>query len=162
MPGTPLLAHSKTLKLHNILSLISLRPFCYVELNLIALIQRFETSGLNSGMVNENIIPRSAPDKSVALLVIEPLYRTLFFHLSSFLILAPLLAGVLFEPHYSCTPVFVTIRLPWGALKQKWLPSPTQEFAAAFRTKYKNLIKVAPTIRSLNSKSNNFQIQWIR
>ena len=53
------------LKFYNVLSLISFRPFCNVEFYMIAFVQRFETSGLNCGMVYENIIPGIAPNKSL-------------------------------------------------------------------------------------------------
>ena len=69
----------KCLEFHNILSLVSLWPFGNVEFNLVAFIQGFETTGLNSGMVHENIIPRIAPDKTVAFFIIKPLHNTLFF-----------------------------------------------------------------------------------
>jgi hypothetical protein len=91
----------KRLQLYYILSLVSFRPLGNIEFNLVALVQRFESSSLNSRMVNENIITRSAPDETVALLVVKPLHSALFFHLSSFLMLALLEAGVLIEPHCS-------------------------------------------------------------
>jgi hypothetical protein len=71
------------LYLHNVLGLITLRPLGDVELDLIAFVKRFETAGLDGGMVDKNIISGSAADKSVALLVIEPLDCSLLFHLSS-------------------------------------------------------------------------------
>jgi len=68
------------LEFHNVLSLIALGPFGDVEFNVIAFIQRFETTGLNSGMVHENIIPGIAPDESVAFFIVKPFNHALFFH----------------------------------------------------------------------------------
>jgi hypothetical protein len=44
--------------------------------------------------VYENIIPGSATDESVALLVVKPLDDSLLFHLSSFLLYCPAKAEV--------------------------------------------------------------------
>jgi hypothetical protein len=71
------------LEFHNILSLIPFRPFGNVEFYVITFVQRFETTGLNSGMVHENIIPGIAPDESVALFIVKPFNHALFFHFSS-------------------------------------------------------------------------------
>lgn len=73
------------LEFHDVLSLISLRPFGHIELYVVAFVQRFKASGLNSGMVHENIIPGIAPDESVALFIVKPLNYALFFHFSSYL-----------------------------------------------------------------------------
>ena len=76
-----------SLEFHNILGLVPLRPFCHVEFHVIAFVQRLETTGLDSGMVHENIIPGIAPDKSVAFFIVKPLNYALFFHFSSSLLI---------------------------------------------------------------------------
>jgi hypothetical protein len=102
-----------SLKLYNILSLISFRTFGNVEFNVIAFIQRFEAAGLNCGMVHENIIPRIAPDKSVAFFIVKPLNYALFFHFSSFFIFAsnPARRAGIYTLRNVC---FRTIRYPRG------------------------------------------------
>jgi hypothetical protein len=79
--GVPL--QELALQLHNILSLKSFGPFGDVEFHMVAFIQRLESTGLDSGMVHENIIPGIAPDKSVAFFIVKPLNYALFFHFSS-------------------------------------------------------------------------------
>ena len=84
MPEPPL--ENLGLQFHNVLSLIPLRPFGNIEFYVIAFIQRFETTGLNSGMVHENIIPGIAPDETVTLFIIKPFNHALFFHFPSLFI----------------------------------------------------------------------------
>jgi hypothetical protein len=74
---------SLSLEFNYILSLVSFWPFGNVEFYVVTFIQRFETTGLNSGMVHENIIPRVAPDEAVTLFIVKPLNYALFFHFPS-------------------------------------------------------------------------------
>jgi hypothetical protein len=59
----------------------------HIEFDLIAFVQRPETDSLKGGMMHENIVPRSAADKSVAFFIVELLYCSLFFHFFLFLLL---------------------------------------------------------------------------
>jgi len=77
-------SRERNLKLHHVLSLESFGTLGNLKLDLVAFVQRLKSTGLNSGMVYENIIPGSALDKTIALLVVKPFYCSLFFHFSSF------------------------------------------------------------------------------
>jgi hypothetical protein len=72
-----------SLEFYNVLSLITFRSFGNVEFYVVTFVQRLETTGLNCGMVHENIIPRVAPDKAVTLFIVKPLNYALFFHFPS-------------------------------------------------------------------------------
>ena len=63
-----------TLELGYVRSLWSLCSVDNLELYLSALVKGFETLHVKAGVVNEHIVSLLVTDKSVALLVVEPLY----------------------------------------------------------------------------------------
>ena len=71
------------LELYHLLSLQALRAFRNGEFYGVAFAQRLESSCLNCGVVNKNIISGSAFDETVPFFVVKPLHCTLFFHFSS-------------------------------------------------------------------------------
>jgi hypothetical protein len=85
---------SLCLQLHYVLRL---EPFWSprdIEFELIALVERLEACGLNGGMVHENIFSRWAANESVTLVVVKPLYCSLFFHSVFFLFFSAPESGV--------------------------------------------------------------------
>jgi len=82
--GTPQGKLAAELQLHYVLRLEPFGPLSHIELDAIALVERFEAGGLNGGMVYENIISCGAADESETLIVVKPLYSSLFFHFLSF------------------------------------------------------------------------------
>lgn len=72
-------AQSIVLELHHVLGLQPLGAFRYREPHSLAFGERFESLRLNGRVVNENVVPGRALDKTVTLRVVKPLYCTLFF-----------------------------------------------------------------------------------
>jgi hypothetical protein len=62
----------------NIFGLKALRPFDYIELDLLTFLKTAESAGLNRGEMHENIIAGLTAKKAIALGVVKPLYCSLF------------------------------------------------------------------------------------
>ena len=77
---SPLAEGWRCLERLNILRLQALRALGDVELHRLALLQAFETTGLNGREMHENVFARLPANKAVTLGVVEPLYRSLFCH----------------------------------------------------------------------------------
>ena len=99
--GTSCLKPATGLQLYYVLSLPAFWPPGDIKLELITLVERFESLGLNGGMVHENIISGSPTDEAVAFIVVKPLHCSLFFHV--FPILSRLLSGLFLNVLYSCS-----------------------------------------------------------
>jgi hypothetical protein len=67
-------------RLQHVRSLRPLGPLHNLELDIFSLFQALESFSLESGVMNEDIIPAIKTNKPKSLAVIEPLYRTFAFH----------------------------------------------------------------------------------
>ena len=79
-PGTSTSRIGRELQLYDVLRLEPLWPLGDIELQTIALVERFESGGLNGRMVHEYILPGRTLDEPVAFIVVKPLYSSLFSH----------------------------------------------------------------------------------
>ena len=70
-------------RLH-VLGLPALRTFDHIELDLLPFLQAAESVRLNSGEVNEHILPILAADESITLGVVKPLYCSCFHGVALF------------------------------------------------------------------------------
>jgi len=71
------------LQLYYILSLQSFWAFGHFKLNAVAFVERLESIALNGAVMYKYVIPGITADKTIAFIVIKPLYSSLFFHLFS-------------------------------------------------------------------------------
>src|SRR3990172_7227715 len=69
----------RPLEFHDVFSLQTLGALGDREFHALALGERLEPGCLNGGVVDENVPAGSALDKSIALRVVKPLHRALFF-----------------------------------------------------------------------------------
>jgi len=68
------------LEFHYFGSLEAFGAFGSGEFNGISFIKRFITTPLYCGMMHENVFTGSWTDEAIALVIVEPLYCALFFH----------------------------------------------------------------------------------
>jgi hypothetical protein len=78
--GASMKAYS-ILYLYYILSLESFRTFNHIELQIVALLERFVPIPLNGAVMNKNVIPGIAADETKTLIIVKPLHCSLFSHL---------------------------------------------------------------------------------
>lgn len=83
------------LQLYYVLSLQTLWAFGHFEFNAVTFIERLESPALNGAVMYEYIITGITADKTIAFVVVKPLYGSLFFHLF-FLTYWPSIEGVCF------------------------------------------------------------------
>lgn len=71
-----------TRQYHHVLGLETFRTARHGEFYRVTFNERLETSSLYCGMVDEDASPGCATYESMALVIVKPLYRALFFHRS--------------------------------------------------------------------------------
>ena len=82
-------------------------------------------------MVHENIFPGIAPDESVALLIVKPLYHTLFFHFASLIFLY----SKSYATRRDSVFCFRSIRNPRGVEPQRRGPTPAPDLLGSSQRK---------------------------
>jgi hypothetical protein len=70
----------------DVLGLPPLGALYYVELHLLAFLQAAESAGLNRGEVYKHVLAGLTADKTIALGIVEPLYRSCFHDVARFLL----------------------------------------------------------------------------